>query len=53
MQARVILCHITRRVSEGTTVALAQAAGLVPCADLKDGSESEAPYRMLMFCLDK
>ena len=45
MQARVILCHVTRRVSEGRIVALARAAGLT----LEHESQQDGPIRMLMF----
>ncbi len=45
MQARVILCHVTRRVSEGRIVTLARAVGLT----LEHESQQDGPIRMLMF----
>ena len=52
MQARVILCHITRRVSEEGIIAFAKAAGLVLCTDQGNTPNPGGPYRMLLFALD-
>ena len=49
LQARVILCHITRRVSEETIIADASAAGLVLCTNPEHALCPEGPYRMLSF----
>ena len=41
----MILCHVTRRVSEDCILSLASAAGLV----LESERQLEGPIRMLLF----
>ena len=47
MQARLLLCHISRNVSEERIVAQAAAVGLVPCQEALPAVE--APFRLLCF----
>lgn len=56
VHARLILCHIVRRVSEDSIIAAAAAAGLIAAqstAEINKAVKSAAaggPFRILMFC---
>ena len=56
MHARLILCHIVRRVSEDSIIAAASAVGLIAAqqtAEIHTAMKSAAaggPFRILVFC---
>ena len=49
LQARVLLCHITRRVSEDRIMQMAGAVGLVPDGAVTLAAPEDALFRLLSF----